>query len=156
MLMIILWWWFKSDNRYPVCFPTPCAFFICFYFTERFSTHDSRDSIVSPELPSPNSVNLVMACVKVFFVKKGNVQPVSDILWLIKPAWVFSPVILRGLPSCLAEKKRTKHFIAVLVQECSRFKTTSIQNSSDYPGGFLCRTVGLNPDNAGRNTHFSL
>ena len=78
--------------------------------------------IVSSELPSANFRQSGDACVKVF-VKKGNVQPVSDILWLIKPAWVFSPGI-RGLPSCLAEEKRTKHFIAVLVQECSRFKTT--------------------------------
>ena len=49
----------SRTHRYPVCFPTPCAFFICFYFTECFSTHDPRDSIMSPELPPPDSVNLV-------------------------------------------------------------------------------------------------
>ena len=121
---------------------------ICFYFTECFSTHDSHDNIVSPELPSANSVNLVMACVKVF-CEKRKCPPVSDILWLIKPAWVFSPGI-RGLPSCLAEEKRTKHFIAVLVQECFRVKTTSTK----FFKYFLWRTVVLNPDNAGREHTF--
>ena len=63
-------------------------------------THDPHDSypwwetkylhmghiIASSELPSTNFRQSGDACVKVF-VKRGNVQPISDIFWLIKPAW---------------------------------------------------------------------
>ena len=63
-------------------------------------THDPHDSypwwetkylhmghiIASSELPSTNFRQSGDACVKVF-VKRGNIQPISDIFWLIKPAW---------------------------------------------------------------------
>ena len=151
MLMIMFWWWFKSDNRYPVCFPTPCAFFICFYFTECFSTHDSRDSIVSPELPPPDSVNLVDSMWQGILWKKE--MSAGERHLLADQTSLSFPLRLGGAPFLFSWRKLN------ILSQCWS-KNASVlrphpvfQNSSNYPWGFLWRTVALNPDTCRAGTH---